>query len=91
MKGLAKLFWTFYFISTGLHGLHMIDGVILAAWIAHGARANRSLTRAYYTPVEIVGLYWSFVDMVWLHAVPVDIPRSRMQAMSHSPHPSPSG
>jgi cytochrome c oxidase subunit 3 len=68
-EGAAKLFWTFYFIATGLHGLHMIGGVILVIWIALGARANRYDAR-YYTPVEIVGLYWSFVDMVWLLLYP---------------------
>jgi cytochrome c oxidase subunit 3 len=67
--GPAKLFWSFYFIATGLHGLHMIGGVILVGWIVLGARANRYDAR-YYTPVEIVGLYWSFVDMVWLLLYP---------------------
>jgi cytochrome c oxidase subunit III len=67
--GAAQLFWSFYFIATGLHGLHMIAGVILVVWVARGARANRYDAR-YCTPVEVVGLYWSFVDMVWLMLYP---------------------
>jgi cytochrome c oxidase subunit III len=67
--GPAQLFWSFYFIATGLHGLHMIGGIILVGWIAWGARQGR-YTADYHTPVEIVGLYWSFVDMVWLLLYP---------------------
>ncbi len=67
--GPAQLFWSFYFIATGLHGLHMIVGIILVGWIANGARKGR-YTASYHTPVEIVGLYWSFVDMVWLMLYP---------------------
>jgi cytochrome c oxidase subunit 3 len=67
--GPAQLFWSFYFIATGLHGLHMIVGIILVGWIAQGARKGR-FSAAYHTPVEIVGLYWSFVDMVWLLLYP---------------------
>ena len=67
--GPAQLFWGFYFIATGLHGLHMIVGIILVSWIARGA-SRGCYTAAYHTPVEVVGLYWSFVDMVWLLLYP---------------------
>lgn len=67
--GGAELFWSFYFVSTGLHGLHMIIGLGLVAWIAWTARAGR-YSPGYTTPVEVVGLYWSFVDIVWLILYP---------------------
>lgn len=67
--GSAQLFWSFYFIATGLHGLHMIGGIIMVSWIASAARKNH-YDSVYHTPVEIVGLYWSFVDMVWLLLYP---------------------
>ena len=67
--GAMQLFWCFYFIATGLHGLHMIVGVGLVAWIAVMARRGE-YSAAYSTPVEAVGLYWSFVDMVWLVLYP---------------------
>lgn len=64
-RGGAELFWCFYFIATGLHGIHVLVGIFLVAWIAWSARAGR-YSPLYYTPVEAVGLYWSFVDMVWI-------------------------
>ena len=69
-SGIAQIFWSFYFLATFLHGLHMIAGVILVGWIGNGARACR-FSEAYYTPVEAVGLYWSFVDMMWLCLYPL--------------------
>lgn len=68
-EGPAKLFWAFYFVSTALHGLHMTIGLVLVAWIAHGTRKGH-YSAAYHTPVEMVGLYWSFVDMVWIMLYP---------------------
>ena len=69
-SGAAQLFWCFYFVGTGLHGIHMIVGVGLVGWIALCARRSR-FSVGYCTPVEIVGLYWSFVDMVWLTLYPM--------------------
>jgi cytochrome c oxidase subunit 3 len=69
-EGGARLFFLFYFISTGLHGVHMLVGVALLAWIM--LRAHRGqFSAGYYTPVQVVGLYWSFVDMVWLVLYPL--------------------
>ena len=68
--GGAQLFWCFYFIATGLHLLHMIVGIALLTWIAVAARQGR-FSSQYHTPAEIVGLYWSFVDMVWLCLYPM--------------------
>ena len=67
--GGAALFWCFYFVATGLHGIHMIVGLVLLTWIGTQARKGR-YSAGYHTPVEGVGLYWSFVDMVWITLFP---------------------
>lgn len=68
--GGARLFYSFYFAATALHGVHMLIGLGLVAWIARRAH-RREFSRAYSTPVEAVGLYWSFVDLVWLVLYPL--------------------
>lgn len=68
--GGARLFYVFYFVSTGLHGLHMLIGVALLIWIMR--RADRGdFSAGYHTPVVAVGLYWSFVDIVWITLYPL--------------------
>jgi cytochrome c oxidase subunit III len=69
-QGGARLFFFFYFTSTALHGIHMIIGVGLVSWILLRARHGH-FTKAYFTPVLVVGLYWSFVDIVWLTLYPL--------------------
>ncbi len=60
----AEMFWTFYFISTGLHALHLSIGIVLVLILA--VRASRGeFSAKYNAPLEVVGLYWSFVDTVW--------------------------
>ena len=66
----AHLFFIFYFIGTGLHGVHMLVGVGLVLWIIYRARRG-DFSAHYHTPVEVVGLYWSFVDIVWLTLYPL--------------------
>jgi len=68
--GTAQIFYTLYFIATGLHGAHMIVGICLVGWIAWRARAN-AFSSSWYTPVEVVGLFWSFVDLIWLILYPL--------------------
>jgi cytochrome c oxidase subunit 3 len=63
------LFMTFYFVMTGLHALHMLIGLGVLGVLAVLARRG-SFTPAYHTPVEIGGLYWHFVDMVWVFIYP---------------------
>jgi cytochrome c oxidase subunit 3 len=63
------LFMTFYFVMTGFHALHMIIGlgvISTLTWMAH----RRKFTIQYHNPVEIGGLYWHFVDMVWVFLYP---------------------
>ena len=57
----------------------MVAGIILVGWIGYSARRRR-FNAAYYTPVEAVGLYWSFVDMMWLCLYPlIYLPGQRAQ------------
>ena len=68
--GGARLFWVFYFFGTFIHGLHLAVGLGLVAWIVW--RASRGdFSPKYHTPVTAVGLYWSFVDVVWLILYPL--------------------
>jgi cytochrome c oxidase subunit 3 len=66
----AQLFFGFYFAMTGLHACHMVIGGGLLTWLLILARRGRFST-AYYTPVELVGLYWHFVDIVWIFLFPL--------------------
>jgi cytochrome c oxidase subunit 3 len=55
---------------TGLHAFHMIIGLGLLTWLL--VRAKRGeFTSKYYTPVELGGLYWHFVDIVWIYLFPL--------------------
>ncbi len=66
----AGLFYSLYFIMTGLHGFHVIVGIGLITWVL--LRTVRGDFDAhYYTPVEMVGLYWHFVDLVWIYLFPL--------------------
>jgi cytochrome c oxidase subunit 3 len=64
----AQLFFAFYFFSTALHGLHLVVGLGLIAWIILRAK---QFTAERHTPVRVVGLYWTFVDIVWLILFPL--------------------
>jgi cytochrome c oxidase subunit 3 len=66
----AQLYFVFYFALTGLHALHMIIGLGLLAWLALRARRGQ-FTPDYFAPVEVVGLYWHFVDIVWIFLFPL--------------------
>jgi len=68
--GQVQLFFSLYFGLTGLHALHMIVGVGLLTWLLVGAVRGRFSTD-YYNPVEISGLYWHFVDIVWIFLLPL--------------------
>jgi cytochrome c oxidase subunit 3 len=63
-------FFAFYFMMTGLHGIHIVVGIGLLLWIM--LRANKGeFSKAYYTPVDLVGLYWHIVDMIWIYLFPL--------------------
>ncbi len=66
----AQILFYLYFAMTGLHALHMIVGAgLLITLIAMAAR-NR-FSAAWYTPVDMIGLYWHFVDIVWIFLFPL--------------------
>jgi cytochrome c oxidase subunit 3 len=66
----TEIFFSFYFAMTGLHAFHMIIGLGLLAWLL--LRAKRGdFGPDYYTPVELGGLYWHFVDIVWIYLFPL--------------------
>jgi cytochrome c oxidase subunit 3 len=66
----AQIFFALYFIMTGLHALHMIIGLGLFTWLLWMAWKGR-FTPEYHTPLEIGGLYWHFVDIVWIYLFPL--------------------
>ena len=66
----AEIFYSLYFAMTGLHALHMIIGIpilLYLAWRAHRGHYGPE----YHTPVEMTGLYWHFVDIVWIFLFPL--------------------
>lgn len=69
-QGPAQLFFSLYFIMTGLHALHMVIGVGILLNLIILARRGR-FSAAYYTPVDAVGLYWHFVDIIWIFLFPL--------------------
>jgi cytochrome c oxidase subunit 3 len=66
----AQIFWFLYWAMTGLHAIHVTVGIVLLAIIARMA-ARRKFSDFYHTPVEISGLYWHFVDIVWIFLYPL--------------------
>jgi cytochrome c oxidase subunit 3 len=60
----TEIFWCFYFIATGLHAIHLGIGIVLVLILTVRA-AQRAFTPDYDAPLEVIGLYWSFVDTVW--------------------------
>jgi cytochrome c oxidase subunit 3 len=66
----AQLFFSLYFAMTGLHALHMIIGAGLLLWLVSQSLKGR-FTPGYNTPVENIGLYWHFVDIVWIYLFPL--------------------
>src|SRR5262245_12130123 len=68
--GPAQIFFSLYFMMTGLHALHMVIGLGLMTWMLIWAYTG-TVGRGYYAPVEIVGLYWHFVDIVWIFLFPL--------------------
>ena len=66
----AQIYYSLYFALTGLHAAHMIIGIGIMAVIIRMA-AKGSFNAKWYTPVEIMGLYWHFVDLVWIFLFPL--------------------
>ena len=66
----VRSFFWIYFAMTGLHALHMIVGLLLMTWLLIKAWKG-TFTAEYYSPVEMSGLYWHFVDIVWIFLFPL--------------------
>jgi cytochrome c oxidase subunit III len=66
----AQIMFCFYFFMTGFHALHMVIGLGLMTTIFIMARRG-AFSPAYFTPVEVSGLYWHFVDIVWIFLFPL--------------------
>jgi cytochrome c oxidase subunit 3 len=70
LQNTTQIYFSLYFTMTGLHALHMIIGIglmLVITWMAWKGRFDAE----YYTPVEMAGLYWHFVDIVWIFLFPL--------------------
>lgn len=66
----ARQFFSLYFMATGLHGIHVLVGMILIAWLFFRA-VRGDFTPTYNAPVDLVGLYWHIVDLIWIFLFPL--------------------
>lgn len=66
----VSIFFSVYFCMTGLHGIHILVGIGLISWLL--VRSYRGeFTDGYFTPVDLIGLYWHIVDLVWIYLFPL--------------------
>jgi cytochrome c oxidase subunit 3 len=64
------MYFGLYFCMTGLHGLHVVIGMVLIGWLAYRTRRG-DFNSDYYTPVEGVGIFWHIVDLIWIFLFPL--------------------
>ncbi len=64
------IFFSFYFMMTGLHGIHIVLGMIAMGWLRRRTFRGDFSAR-YFTPVDLVGLYWHLVDLIWIYLFPL--------------------
>ncbi len=64
------IFFSIYFIMTGLHAIHIIGGIVVISTILIFT-IRRKYSSEYYTPVEMAGLYWHLVDLIWIYLFPL--------------------
>ena len=64
------IFFSIYFAMTGLHGLHILVGMIVISWVLVNTVKDK-YSSEYYTPVENAGLYWHLVDLIWIYLFPL--------------------
>jgi len=73
-KGIAgsnpHIFFSVYFLMTGLHAVHVIAGMTAISWMLFRTSRDQ-FSSAYYTPIEMTGLYWHLVDMIWIFIFPL--------------------
>ncbi len=63
---LSSTFWSFYYTAAGLHACHVIAGIVIMGIVAWAAHKGRELHR-----VELIGIYWHFVDIIWIFLFPL--------------------
>lgn len=66
----AHIFFSIYYMMTGLHGIHVIIGIGLMIWLMVKS-SQGAFSSEYYTPIEITGLYWHLVDIIWIFLFPL--------------------
>ena len=66
----AHLFFGLYFLMTGLHGIHVLIGMVVIGWLMWRLRRG-DFNKQYYAPVECGGLYWHIVDVIWIFLFPL--------------------
>ncbi len=66
----ASMFFTLYFLMTGLHGIHVLVGMGVLSVVAISTWRG-AFSRAYHTPVELGALYWHLVDLIWIFLFPL--------------------
>lgn len=66
----AAIFFSFYFTMTGMHAVHMVIGIVMFLVLGWNAWRGR-YSQVYFTPVEMGGLYWHFVDIIWIFLFPL--------------------
>ncbi len=64
------LFFSLYFMMTGLHGIHVLIGMTIITWVLIRTRKG-DFNSKYFTPVELTGLYWHLVDLIWIFLFPL--------------------
>lgn len=64
------IFFGIYFAMTGLHGIHVLGGMVVITWLIIGAFRG-AYGPEYFTPVDLVGLYWHIVDLIWIFLFPL--------------------
>jgi cytochrome c oxidase subunit 3 len=66
----VQIFFGIYFCMTGLHGIHVLVGMLLIAWAWKNSIAGK-YGPTYFTPIEVVGIYWHLVDLIWIFLFPL--------------------
>jgi cytochrome c oxidase subunit III len=67
----SGMFWSFYYIMTGLHGLHVTGGIIFNSILYFAAKRGSLFSSGHGDRIEFAGLYWHFVDVVWIFLFPL--------------------
>lgn len=66
----AQIFFGIYYMMTGLHGIHIVGGMIAIAWLIRRS-IRGDFSSEYFGPVDYVGLYWHLVDLIWIYLFPL--------------------